>query len=125
MLVYTSANAFVGGAQLGVPGLKNTWNKAQTPTSHWETEAGNRLGFEDAGPSLTATWNVTTSDCAYGVMTNPSDNSTRFSVASYFPCPEDEVGFVLFKTLGLDFFVAKVVLVMVGEAKKIFKVRIS
>ena len=78
VLMYTSANSFVGGAQLALPGLDSMWANAQ-PT------------------------------CVYGEVGS-----------SQWLCPEDELGFILFKTIALDFFVAKGVLVTVGEAKKLF-----
>lgn len=95
VLMYTGANSFVGGRQLEIPGLTTLWGEAQTLPN-----------------------------CGYGTNSDATYGSKVDDAQAGWPCPEDELGFLLFKTIALDFFVGKAVGVAIGEAKKVWVVRI-
>jgi len=96
VLMYTGANSFVGGKQLEIPGLTTLWDEAQTLPA-----------------------------CGYGVNSDATYASKPDESQSGWPCPEDELGFVLFKTIALDFFVGKIIGIAIGEAKKVWVVKIQ
>lgn len=90
VLMYTEANSYVGGSQLELPGLSSFWTAAQS------------------------------GQCAYGINSDTSYATKASDSTSEWPCPEDKLGYVLLKTILLDFFVGKAVAVAVGEAKNAY-----
>ena len=65
-------------------------------------------------PGLSSRWQPD-GQCSYGLHEPTSSCPDN---ALCWQCPEDELGWVLFKTLILDFFAGKVVAVGIGEAKR-------